>query len=82
METLDWQLRENGCLFMVRSVSGVVFCALNNFIVSNYFPQLRFDFLHHRAGFELFPRLCNFLRCCTVYHVDIRLHYITVFKFI
>ena len=31
METLDWQLREfqNGCFFMVRSVSGVVFCALS-----------------------------------------------------
>ena len=29
METLDWQLRENGCFFMVRPVSGAVFCALN-----------------------------------------------------
>ena len=32
METLDWQLRENGYFFMVRSVSGVVFCApINDF---------------------------------------------------
>ena len=34
------------------------------------------------ALFELFPRLCNFLRSCKAYHVDIRLHYITVFEFI
>ena len=28
MEILDWQRRENGCVFMVRSVLGVVFCTL------------------------------------------------------
>ena len=26
--------------------------------------------------------VCNFLRCCNVYHVDIRLHYILVFDLI
>ena len=28
----------------------------------------------YRIGFEWFLRLCNFLRCCQAYYVDIRLH--------
>ena len=30
--------------------------------------------------FELFPRLCNLLRCCKAYHVDIGIHYILVWE--
>ena len=38
--------------------------------------------LHCGIDFEIFPRLCNFLRCCRGFHVDIRLHYVIVFEFI
>ena len=55
---------------------------LHNIVVSNSFPQLCKYSLHHRLGFESFPRLCNSLRCCKSYHVDIGLHYILVIEFI
>ena len=41
-------------------------------------------FLQYRIGFDFFFffRLCNFLRCCKAYLVDIALHYIIVFELI
>ena len=35
-------------------------------------------FLDYRIGLELISQLCDFLRCCKTYHVDIGLHYIIV----
>ena len=43
-------------------------------------PDHIITFLHHRIGFELFPRLCNLFCCFNVYHVDIGLHYILAFE--
>ena len=52
---------------------------LHNFVVSNSFPRLRNKFSHYRIGFESISGLCNFLRCCDTYHVDVGVHYI-IFK--
>ena len=51
---------------------------LHILIVSNYVPRLCNNSLHYRIGFEIFPRLCTFLRCYKAFHVHI--HRITLHK--
>ena len=62
--------------------NGAKIIALHNFIVLNEFPRSCNNSLHCRNGFELIPWLCNILRCCKTYYVNIGLHYILVFKLI
>ena len=55
---------------------GAKIITLHNFIFQINSSNYVICFLHRRIGFELFPRLCNFLCCCKAYHVDMRLYLI------
>ena len=54
---------------------GAIIFSLHNVIVSNSCLRLCNRYLYYRSGFELFPRLCNLLRCYK--HTRWALDYIT-----